>query len=82
MQRQAQADSIISQTVRIEEVQRRRFAYVTLFFEKIIPWPILQDLFVHEYGIITLGVRYAVAIILPIVGIFFLVFSVMRPETP
>jgi len=52
--------------------------YVTRFFEAIIPWKILQDLFVHDYGIITLGVRYAVAIILPIVGVFFLVFSVME----
>lgn len=52
--------------------------YVTRFFETIIPWRVVQDLFVHEYGIITLGVRYAVAIILPIVGVFFLVFSVME----
>jgi len=52
--------------------------YVTKFFEKIIPWEFLQELFVHEYGIITLGVRYAIAIILPIVGIFFIVFSILE----
>ena len=51
---------------------------VTKFFEKIIPWKFLQDLFVHEYGIITLGIRYAIAIILPIVGIFFIVFSIIE----
>lgn len=46
--------------------------------EAIIPWPIIQDLFAREYGIITLGVRYAVAIVLPIVGTFFLAFSVIE----
>jgi ferrous iron transport protein B len=44
-------------------------------FEKITPFPMVNSLFVGEYGIITLGVRYAVAIVLPIVGIFFFVFS-------
>jgi ferrous iron transport protein B len=44
-------------------------------FEKFIPWELVNSLFVGEYGIITLGIRYAVAIVLPIVGIFFFVFS-------
>lgn len=52
--------------------------FVTKFFVSIIPWQIIQDLFVGQYGIVTLGVRYAVAIILPIVSIFFLVFSVIE----
>ncbi|WP_218778005.1 ferrous iron transport protein B [Thermococcus litoralis] len=52
--------------------------YMNRLFESIIPWPMIQDLFVHEYGIITLGVRYAVAIILPIVGTFFLAFSILE----
>ncbi|MDX1675298.1 MAG: ferrous iron transport protein B [Longimicrobiales bacterium] len=47
-------------------------------FETIIPWPWLQGLFVGEYGLLTLGVRYAVAIILPIVGTFFLFFSILE----
>ena len=41
-------------------------------FVAIIPWHIIQDLFVGQYGIITLGARYAVAIILPIVTMFFM----------
>ncbi|MCL4378033.1 MAG: ferrous iron transport protein B [Actinobacteria bacterium] len=44
----------------------------------VIPWKILQDLIANEYGIITLGVRYAVAIILPIVTTFFLAFSIIE----
>jgi ferrous iron transport protein B len=43
-----------------------------------IPWAWLSSLFVGDYGIITLGVRYAVAIILPVVGTFFLFFSVLE----
>jgi ferrous iron transport protein B len=38
----------------------------------------LQDLFVHDYGMFTLGLRYAVALILPIVGTFFLMFSILE----
>ena len=44
----------------------------------LIPWPVVRDLFGGEYGIITLGVRYAVALILPIVGAFFIVFSIIE----
>lgn len=46
--------------------------------ERFIPWQVLQDLFVGDYGLITLGITYAVAIILPIVGTFFIVFSVIE----
>jgi len=49
--------------------------FFTALFEKFIPFKLINSLFVGEYGIITLGIRYAVAIILPIVGIFFFVFS-------
>ncbi|HPX61941.1 MAG TPA: ferrous iron transport protein B [Deltaproteobacteria bacterium] len=44
----------------------------------VIPWEAMQDLFVGEYGIITLGLRYAVGIILPIVATFFLFFSFLE----
>lgn len=43
-----------------------------------IPWHWLQELLAKEYGIITLGFRYAVAIILPIVGTFFFAFSIIE----
>ncbi len=45
---------------------------------KIIPWLWLQELFVHEYGILTLGLRYAIAIVLPIVSVFFLFFALLE----
>lgn len=46
--------------------------------KSLLPWPVWQELFVGEYGVITLGVRYAVAIILPIVATFFLFFSLLE----
>jgi len=51
---------------------------VTAFFNRMLPWPALADLFVGEYGVITLGLRYALAIVLPLVGAFFLMFSLLE----
>ncbi|MDX1622892.1 MAG: ferrous iron transporter B [Gemmatimonadota bacterium] len=45
-------------------------------------WPsvsrFVHDLFVGEYGLITMGLSYAFAIVLPIVTTFFLAFSVLE----
>lgn len=51
---------------------------VTTAVSSVLPWKVLQDLFVNQYGIITLGIRYAIAIILPIVTTFFIAFSVIE----
>ena len=51
---------------------------MTSFVDKVIPVKIVQDLLVGEYGIFTLGVRYAVAIILPIVATFFFAFAIVE----
>jgi ferrous iron transport protein B len=48
------------------------------FCQEYIPWYWLNELLVGEYGLFTLGVRYAVAIILPIVGTFFIAFAVIE----
>ena len=52
--------------------------WVTDFVTGFIPFQVIQDLFVGEYGIITLGLSYAFAIILPIVATFFIVFSIIE----
>ncbi len=52
--------------------------FVNKWVSSVIPWKIMQDLFVHDYGIITLGIRYAVAIILPVVTTFFIAFSIIE----
>jgi len=43
-----------------------------------VPNDALRALFVGDYGLLSLGLRYAIAIILPIVGAFFLFFSVLE----
>ncbi len=43
-----------------------------------IPWEWLQSLLAGDYGLFTLGLRYAVAIILPIVGAFFVAFALLE----
>jgi ferrous iron transport protein B len=39
---------------------------------------VIQQLFIGEYGLITLGFTYAIAIILPVVGTFFFAFSIIE----
>ncbi len=50
----------------------------THIVERLLPWPTWSKLFVGEYGLITLGLRYAIAIVLPLVGAFFLTFAVLE----
>ncbi|MDF1536224.1 MAG: ferrous iron transport protein B [bacterium] len=52
--------------------------FVNGWAEKLIPWPVLRDLVANEYGVLTMGIRYAVAIVMPIVGAFFLMFSMVE----
>ena len=52
--------------------------WITAAVKSLIPWEMIQELFVGEYGIITLGIRYAVGIILPIVATFFIFFSFLE----
>jgi ferrous iron transport protein B len=52
--------------------------WITGTVKSLIPWEMIQELFVGEYGIITLGIRYAVGIILPIVATFFIFFSFLE----
>jgi ferrous iron transport protein B len=48
------------------------------FIERSISSDIIKELVIRDYGIVTLGIKYAVAIILPIVSTFFLFFSVLE----
>jgi len=43
-----------------------------------VPFPILREFLVGEYGIITMALSYALAIILPIVSAFFIFFSILE----
>jgi len=47
-------------------------------FNALVPYPVIQDLFVGEYGIFTQAITYAIALIMPLVGAFFIVFSIIE----
>lgn len=51
---------------------------LTDLFRRVIPIPLLQELFIGPYGVITMALTYAIAIVLPIVGCFFLIFGLME----
>jgi ferrous iron transport protein B len=52
--------------------------WVTRLVDNTVPWVPLRNLLAGDYGIITLGLRYAIAIIFPIVGAFFLFFATLE----
>ena len=52
--------------------------WVEGWVERLIAWPFVVDLLVGEYGLWTMGMTYALALILPIVATFFLAFGVME----
>ncbi|MBI3262504.1 MAG: ferrous iron transporter B [Acidobacteria bacterium] len=50
----------------------------TAFANRFIPIFFIRDFLVGEYGLITMGVTYAIAIVLPVVTTFFLVFGFLE----
>lgn len=46
--------------------------------DRFVPVPLLRDLLVGEYGLITMGLTYAMAIVLPVVTTFFLAFGFLE----
>ncbi len=49
---------------------------VTLF--SYVPIALVRDLFVGEYGLVTMGLSYGLAIVLPIIVTFFTVFALLE----
>jgi ferrous iron transport protein B len=43
-----------------------------------LPWALGRDLFVGEYGLLTMGLSYGLAIVLPIVATFFTAFALLE----
>ena len=52
--------------------------FLTTVVKAVIPFRLIQDLLVGPYGIFTMALTYALALILPIVGFFFLLFGFME----
>jgi ferrous iron transport protein B len=44
----------------------------------LIPVPLLRDLLVGDYGLISMALTYSIAIVLPVVGTFFLAFGLLE----
>jgi len=51
---------------------------ITYLIQRLIPIPFFQEFFIGPYGVITMALTYAIAIVLPIVGYFFLIFGLME----
>jgi ferrous iron transport protein B len=52
--------------------------WVTANIEQLIPWPFLSQLLAGEYGLWTMGMTYALALLLPIVITFFITFGILE----
>jgi ferrous iron transport protein B len=50
----------------------------TWLADRFIPVPFIRDLLVGQYGVITMGLTYAIAIVLPVVATFFLMFGFLE----
>ncbi len=46
--------------------------------DRLIPFAFVRDFLVGEYGVITMGLTYAIAIVLPVVTTFFLMFGFLE----
>ena len=46
--------------------------------DRTVPWAMARDFLVGEYGLITMGLTYAIAIVLPVVATFFFVFGFLE----
>jgi ferrous iron transport protein B len=51
---------------------------VTALAQALLPWAAARDLVVGPYGLVTMGLTYALALVLPIVGTFFLAFGALE----
>jgi len=52
--------------------------YIVPFFQSIIPAGFINELLVGRYGLISMGLGYAVGIVLPVVGAFFIAFGLLE----
>ena len=48
------------------------------FADRFIPIALVRDFFVGQYGVITMGITYSIAIVLPVVATFFLMFGFLE----
>src|SRR4029453_12593924 len=46
--------------------------------DRFIPFPIVRDFLVGHYGLVTMGLAYSIAIVLPVAATFFLMFGFLE----
>ena len=52
--------------------------YITPFLQGLMPTGFLYDLMLGKYGLVSMGLMYAIAIVLPVVGTFFIAFGLLE----
>lgn len=52
--------------------------WMTKIVHFLVPVPFIQELLIGDYGLFTMAITYAIAIVLPIVGFFFIAFSILE----
>jgi ferrous iron transport protein B len=52
--------------------------FATALADRFIPWALIRDLLVGPYGIVTMALAYSLALVLPIVGTFFVAFGLLE----
>ena len=52
--------------------------YIVPVLQNIIPAGLFFDLMVGEYGLISMGLSYAIGIVMPVVGAFFIAFGLLE----
>ena len=50
----------------------------TRIIDAVLPIPLIHDLLVGDYGVITMALSYGLALVLPIVTTFFIAFSILE----
>jgi len=52
--------------------------FVTGLIDALLPVPFIHDALVGEYGVLSVGLTYSVAIVLPVVSFFFIFFGLLE----
>jgi ferrous iron transport protein B len=52
--------------------------FLTRIIDALFPFPLVHDVLVGEYGVLSVGLTYSVAIVLPVVSFFFIFFGLLE----
>ncbi len=70
---------VLGAQVLVELLEEGLFAvWVTPVLQQVIPGGFLHDLLVGPYGVVSMGLAYGIAIVLPVVATFFIAFSFLE----